>query len=48
MSSNVGFEGAVACSSKGTRSHSAQGLPNTISSPAMKIPLPPRLWITGK
>ncbi|KAL0841176.1 hypothetical protein ABMA28_014919 [Loxostege sticticalis] len=48
MSSNVGFEGAVACSSKGTRSHSAQGLPNTISSPAMKIPLPPRLWITDE
>ncbi|KAI8435891.1 hypothetical protein MSG28_004087 [Choristoneura fumiferana] len=35
------------CSNKGTRSHSAQGLAsNCTSSPAMKIPLPPRLWIT--
>lgn len=30
----------------GLRSHSAQGLSNN-SSP-LKIPLPPRLWITGK
>lgn len=34
--------------SRGARSHSAQGLSNLMSSPAMKIPLPPRLWITGK
>uniref|UniRef100_A0A2A4JHD7 Meiosis regulator and mRNA stability factor 1 n=1 Tax=Heliothis virescens TaxID=7102 RepID=A0A2A4JHD7_HELVI len=32
--------------SKGTRSHSAQGLASVVSSPAMKIPLPPRPWIT--
>lgn len=31
---------------KGTRSHSAQGLASVVSSPAMKIPLPPRPWIT--
>ncbi|KAJ8728094.1 hypothetical protein PYW08_016479 [Mythimna loreyi] len=31
---------------KGTRSHSAQGLASSVSSPAMKIPLPPRPWIT--
>ncbi|KAJ0177159.1 hypothetical protein K1T71_007168 [Dendrolimus kikuchii] len=31
---------------RGARSHSAQGLTNTVSSPAIKIPLPPRLWIT--
>lgn len=36
------------CINKGTRSHSAQGLASyCTSSPAMKIPLPPRLWITG-
>ncbi|XP_063824866.1 meiosis regulator and mRNA stability factor 1 [Ostrinia nubilalis] len=45
MGSNMDRDGAVPSSSKG-RSHSAQGLPSTISSPAMKIPLPPRLWIT--
>ncbi|XP_050346256.1 meiosis regulator and mRNA stability factor 1 [Nymphalis io] len=28
------------------RSHSVQGLASNVSSPAMKIPLPPRLWIT--
>ncbi|XP_045497656.1 meiosis regulator and mRNA stability factor 1 [Colias croceus] len=28
------------------RSHSAQGLASNVSSPCMKIPLPPRLWIT--
>lgn len=33
--------------SMGARSHSAQGLSNHMSSPAMKIPLPPRMWITG-
>lgn len=32
---------------RGARSHSAQGLSNPLSSPAMKIPLPPRMWITG-
>lgn len=32
--------------SKGTRSHSAQGLVSSVSSSAMKIPLPPRPWIT--
>ncbi|CAH0579062.1 unnamed protein product [Chrysodeixis includens] len=31
---------------KGTRSHSAQGLASSVCSPAMKIPLPPRPWIT--
>ncbi|XP_063380744.1 meiosis regulator and mRNA stability factor 1 [Cydia fagiglandana] len=32
---------------RGTRSDSAQGLANNVtSSPVMKIPLPPRLWIT--
>ncbi|CAH0667451.1 unnamed protein product [Chilo suppressalis] len=31
---------------KTSRSHSAQGLASIISSPALKIPLPPRLWIT--
>lgn len=34
--------------SKGTRSHSAQGLASSVCSSAMKIPLPPRPWITGK
>lgn len=29
------------------RSHSVQGLTSNVTSPAMKIPLPPRLWITG-
>lgn len=32
--------------SKGTRSHSAQGLASSVCSSAMKIPLPPRPWIT--
>ncbi|XP_072932051.1 meiosis regulator and mRNA stability factor 1 isoform X2 [Epargyreus clarus] len=31
---------------KGSRSRSVQGLTCSISSPAMKIPLPPRLWLT--
>ncbi|XP_052740437.1 meiosis regulator and mRNA stability factor 1 [Bicyclus anynana] len=31
---------------KEARSHSVQGIPSKILSPAMKIPLPPRLWIT--
>ncbi|XP_026317722.1 meiosis regulator and mRNA stability factor 1 [Hyposmocoma kahamanoa] len=38
---DVGLSG-----NRGARSHSAQGLSNLMSSPAMKIPLPPRLWIT--
>lgn len=42
------FEDAELNRSRGARSHSAQGLATTISSPAMKIPLPPRMWITGK
>lgn len=33
---------------KESRSRSVQGLANFVSSPVMKIPLPPRLWITGK
>ncbi|CAH2260947.1 jg17721 [Pararge aegeria aegeria] len=31
---------------KDARSRSVQGLPSNVLSPAMKIPLPPRLWIT--
>ncbi|OWR42532.1 putative limkain b1 [Danaus plexippus plexippus] len=31
---------------KSARSHSVQGLATNITSPAMKIPLPPRLWLT--
>lgn len=33
---------------KSGRSHSVQGLATNITSPAMKIPLPPRLWLTGQ
>lgn len=33
---------------KGARSHSVQGLSSNVLSPAIKIPLPPRLWITGQ
>lgn len=32
---------------KGKRCHSAQGLAVSISNSAVKIPMPPRLWITG-
>ncbi|XP_049868975.1 meiosis regulator and mRNA stability factor 1 isoform X2 [Pectinophora gossypiella] len=31
---------------KESRSHSAQGLGGLVTSPTMKIPLPPRMWIT--
>ncbi|CAG9094078.1 unnamed protein product [Plutella xylostella] len=44
MSLVKGFD-MMELGSKGARSHSAQGL-TTFSSPAIKIPLPPRLWIT--
>ncbi|XP_013199732.2 meiosis regulator and mRNA stability factor 1 [Amyelois transitella] len=40
------ISGSTGISHKESRSHSAQGLSRTVSSPAMKIPLPPRLWIT--
>lgn len=48
MTPRKSVDGLDAFIVKGARSHSAQGLTNTVSSPAMKIPLPPRLWITGK
>lgn len=48
MISTSNFEVVGANCSQGARSHSAQGLSNDLCSPAMKIPLPPRLWITGK
>ncbi|XP_059045300.1 meiosis regulator and mRNA stability factor 1-like [Achroia grisella] len=45
MSLSRNLEDSGTTNIKGTRSHSAQGLPST-NSPAMKIPFPPRLWIT--
>lgn len=48
MSSKRNTEVPVSSRSKGSRSHSAQGLATTLFSPAMKIPLPPRMWITGE
>lgn len=47
MNSCMSYDDTEVCG-KGARSHSAQGLPSNNPSPAMKIPLPPRLWLTGK
>ncbi|XP_037293714.1 meiosis regulator and mRNA stability factor 1 [Manduca sexta] len=50
MSYSKLFSEAVDCEAlwyeTGARSHSAQGLVSNVSSPGMKIPLPPRMWIT--
>lgn len=46
MSLSRKFESLGSGSTKGARSHSAHGISRGISSPSMKIPLPPRLWIT--
>ncbi|KAL4712272.1 hypothetical protein ACJJTC_004034 [Scirpophaga incertulas] len=46
MSSSLNHDSYVDCFNKTTRSRSAQGFSCTVSSPSLKIPLPPRLWIT--
>ncbi|KOB70958.1 putative limkain b1 [Operophtera brumata] len=46
MSLSRDFDDVEMIRCRGTRSHSAQGLAPAVSSPAMKIPLPPRMWIT--
>lgn len=46
MSPRKIIESAETSFSRSSRSHSVQGLTTSLTSPAMKIPLPPRLWIT--